>query len=617
LRYRVWMLVAGICVCLLAGAELSARPKAAHGTAFARGSETAWVQSTLAHMTLAEEVGQLFVVNAYGQSTGDSNPAMVKLNREYYGISTIAQLIAKLHPGGIIYFSWSNNLQSPAQTVSLSNGIQRLALRQHTPVPMLISADQEEGEVLRIGPPATVFPGNMALGATGDLGLAGKAAQITGTELRALGINVDNAPVVDVNVNPLNQADGVRSYGDRPSVVSRFAAAQVLGYQTAQATTGVAATAKHFPGLGDVALNSDTGAAVSPQTLAQVEQTNMPSFRAAVQAGVDQVMVGHIVFPRITGPKLPSSLSARFVGGLLRGTLGYGGPVVTDTLDAAALSAYRPAQVALMALRAGDDQLLEVAQDQSVGGLDKPPANLLAAYNAVLRAVSTRAISKARLDQSVIRILKLKWQLGLVKRSQTEPTLWKHVLGTATHEAVAHAAANRSIVLVRNRAGLLPLASHTGKKVLITGFGQVTTATVGQAIAARGLATQVLDTGSDPSRAVISSAVAAARQSDLVVASTFNAWTPGSQGQISLVRALLATGKPVVVTAVGTPYDAAYLPGAATFITSLDYQPVSLNAIVSALFGQVNPSAKLPVTITQPGRPGKVLYGFGYGLGYR
>jgi beta-N-acetylhexosaminidase len=580
-------------------------------------AESQWIQRTLAHMTLAEEVGQLFVINGYGQSVNDTNPAMVKLNREYYGVSTIAQLIAKFHPGGIIYFSWTNNLQDPAQIVSLSNGIQRLELRERTRVPMLISTDQEQGEVLRIGPPATVFPGNMALGATGDLGLARQAAQITGIELRALGINVDNAPVVDVNVNPLNEADGVRAYGDRPAIVSQFAAAQVLGYQAGPRSSGVAATAKHFPGLGDVALNSDTGAAVSPQTLAQVEQTNLPSFRAAIASGVGQVMVGHIVFPRITGRKLPSSLSSLFVNGLLRGTLGYNGPVVTDTLDASALSAYRPSQIALMALRAGDDQLLEIAQDQSVGGQDTPPANLLAGYNAALGAVRTHAISKQRLDQSVTRILALKWQLGLVANPLSNPSAWKRVVGTPAHEAVARTASNRSVVLVRNSAGVLPLAAHTGKKVLITGFGQVTTATIGQDIGAQGLTPQVLATGSAPSGAMISSAVAAARQSDIVVVSTFNAWTPGTPGQLNLVGALLATGKPVVVAAVGTPYDIAYLPGATTFITSLDYQPVSLHALVRAIFGQVKPSGKLPVTITRPGRPRAVLYPFGYGLSYR
>jgi beta-N-acetylhexosaminidase len=482
---------------------------------------------------------------------------------------------------------------------------------------MLISTDQEQGEVLRIGPPATVFPGNMALGATRDIDLARKAAQITGVELRAMGINVDNAPVADVNVNPLNEADGVRSYGDRIGMVSQFARAQVLGYQTAAGTSGVAATAKHFPGLGDVALNSDTGAAVSPQTLAEVKRANLPSFRAAIRAGVDQVMVGHIVFPRITGHKLPTSLSQRFVNGLLRGTLGYDGPVVTDALDAVALDAYTPVQVARKALAAGDDELLEIAYDHSLGGADKPPADLLGAYRAVLNAVRTHAISKQRLDQSVIRILKLKWHLGLVRQPFTKPSEWKRVVGARAHQAVAQAVASRSIVLLKNSAGLLPLAARTGKRVLVTGFGQVTTATIGQDIDAHGLSAQVLPTGSDPSGAMISSAVADAQQSDLVVVSTFNAWTSGAPGQIDLVRALLATGKPVIVAAVGTPYDIAYLPGATTFITSLDYQPISLHALVRALFGQLDPSGELPVTVTQPHRPKAVLYPFGYGLSYR
>lgn len=625
MRARVWTLlaIAGACACLLAATQLLAQPTSARTaitsarTAIAsQTSESAWIQSTLAHMTLPEEVGQLFVVNGFGQSLQDRDPAMVKLNREYYGVSNIAQLIAKFHPGGFIYFTWNNNLQNPAQIVGLSNGIERAALRQRNPVPMTISTDQEQGWILRIGPPATVLPGSMALGATRDLGLARKAALITGVELRALGINVDNAPVVDVNTNPLNQADGLRTYGDRTGFVSQYGSEQVHGYETAISTKGVAATAKHFPGLGDVELNSDTGAAVSPQTLAQVKHTNLPSFRAAIKAGVRQIMTAHIVFPRITGGKTISSLSPLYVTGLLRRDLGYDGPIITDALDAQALSAYTPAHAALMAFKAGNDELLEVEYPKSAGGSDDPPANLLSAYPAVLHAVRTGAISKARLDQSVGRILKLKWELGLVKDPMTDPSEWRNVVGIPSHLAIATEASRRSIVLLKNSAGLLPLAAHTGKKVLVTGFGQTTTATLGQDINSNGLTTQVLATGSDPTSAMIDASVAAAQQSDLVVVSTFNSWTPGAPGQINLVRALLATGKPVIVAAVGTPYDIAYVPGATTFITSLDYQPVSLHALVRALFGQLNPSGKLPVTISQPHRPKAVVYPFGYGLGY-
>ena len=188
----------------------------------------------------------------------------------------------------------------------------------------------------------------------------------------------------------------------------------------------------------------------------------------------------------------------------------------------------------------------------------------------------------------------------------------KRTVGTPAHLKVARRASRRSITLLRNDAGLLPLTPDTGQKALVTGFGVTTTATLGAAVEARGLPAQVLDTGFDPEPAQIAEAVAAAQQSDVVFVSTFNAWTPGVS-QIALVNALLATGKPVVVTAVGTPYDVAYLPNAPTFITSLDYQPPSLEAMVEAIFGEVDPTGKLPVTVREPPPSKGVLYPFGYG----
>jgi beta-N-acetylhexosaminidase len=576
-------------------------------------AERAWIHRTLSHMTVEEKVGQLFVINGFGTGLHDKGPQMVKLNREFYGVADIAQLIRKFKPGGIIYFDWSNKLEDPRKIAGLSNGIQRVARRQGARVPMLISTDQEEGEVTRIGAPATVFPGNMALGATRSLGLTRRAARITGEELRAMGINVDNAPVVDTNLDPLNEADGVRSFGGRPSFVARFGAAAVHGYQDDAGSTGVAATAKHFPGLGDVAINPDDGAVSSPQTLADVHKENFPTLAAAIGAGVDQVMVTHILFPKITGAKWPSSLSPFWVKGQLRGYLHYHGLITTDALDAAAVSSFPPAQVALKALRAGNDQLLEIAQPEELEGSDKPPADLLAARRAVLAAVKRSPDRMRALKASVVRVLRLKWKLGLVADPFAKPARVKDVVGTPGHLAVARRAAQRSITLLRNEAGLLPLAPNTGQKALVTGFGEVTTATLGAAIAAHGLAPQVLDTGFSPTSEGIAEAVAAARASELVVVSTFNAWTPGAS-QIELVDQLLATGKPVIVAAVGTPYDVAYLPGAPTFITSLSYQPPSLEAMVEALFGEIDPSGKLPVTVTAPSSS-KVLYPFGAGIG--
>src|SRR2546421_2693947 len=286
-------------LCLLTATGLAAG-FAEHASA-RRANEAAWIQRTIARMTLGQEVGQLFEINGFGASVRDSTPAMVQLNRSFYRVDNIAQLIKKFHPGGIIYFTWAGNLNAPAQIASLSNGIQRTALSQSPRVPMVISTDQEEGEVLRIGPPATVFAGNMPLGATRNAQFARQSALITGRELRAMGINVDNAPVLDVNVDPLNQADGIRAYGDQVPLVTRLGTAQVRGYQDAQGSRGVGAAAKHWPGFGDSEINSDNGIAKSPQTLAQVEQTNLPPFRAALKAGVDRIMVTHILYTKITG----------------------------------------------------------------------------------------------------------------------------------------------------------------------------------------------------------------------------------------------------------------------------------------------------------------------------
>jgi len=597
------LVLVGAALVACAGPGAARKTEAAARPQPRQNAESRWVEQTLAHMTLRQKVGQLFVINGYGQSVQDPNPQMVAYNKQYYGVRTIKQLIQKYQPGGIIYFNWTNNLLNPQQIVALSNGIQRVSK-----VPMLISTDQEQGEVLRIGPPATVLPGNMALGATHQPGLARQAAVITGKELRAMGINVDDAPVVDVNVNPLNEADGIRSFGDRPAFVSAFASNAVKGYQTKQATIGVAATSKHFPGLGDTTINSDNGKSISNQTLAQIRATNFPPFKAAMRTGLDLVMVGHIDFPNIKPPRGISSLSRFFVGTLLRQELGYKGVVITDALNAGALAGLSPQTIALGAIRAGDDLLLEIGQT----GVDTGKAALVTAYPAVLTAVQRGDIGMPRLNASVRRILRLKWRLGLAAHKMTPPSRVNKVVGTAGHLLFAKALSNDSITLLENSAGLLPLAPSASKKVLVTGFGTTTTSTLGQDFVSRGWVAQVRSTGSSPSPAQIQAAVAAAKTSHLVLVTTFNAW--GSPAQIQLVNALQSSGTPVIVYAVGTPYDIAYFPTVSTFITGYDYQPVSHDAAARAMFGEIQTNGKLPVTIREPAPSTKVLYPFGYGL---
>lgn len=306
-------------------------------------------------MSLDEKVGQLFVSRAYGHSATDPEPADAEQNLAAFGVRTAAELVSRYHLGGIIYFAWAHNTRDPRQIASLSVGLQQAALTTGARIPLLLSTDQEHGAVARIGRPAALLPGAMALGAAGSTAHARRAARIAGTELAAMGIRQDYAPVADVNVNPANPVIGVRSFGSDPHAVAELVAAQVHGYQGA----GVAATAKHFPGHGDTETDSHVGLPVMRHTRAAWEELDEPPFRAAVEAGVDAIMTAHIVFPALDPSGDPATLSRPIVTGLLRERLGFEGVVVTDALDMAGVrQKYGDDRVPVLALLAGCDQLL-------------------------------------------------------------------------------------------------------------------------------------------------------------------------------------------------------------------------------------------------------------------
>ena len=515
----------------------------------------------IAAMTLAEKVGQMVVSYVYGDSATAPSAADAAANQAKFGadVSTAAQAVAKYHLGGVIYFTWSHNLNSPGQIAALSNGLQTAAMGD-TGIPLQISTDQEGGVVNRIGAPLAVSPGNMALGATFDPRTAEAAAKVSGTELKALGINVVDAPVVDVNTNPKNTADGVRSFGDRTAHVAVFSAAAVHGYQRA----GIGTQAKHFPGLGDTTVNTDNGVAVTNETRAQILKTHVPPFRAAIAAGATSVMAAHIIAPALDPTNAPASLSKPIITGLLRNTLHFDGVVITDALEAAALEDYTDQQIVLDAVNAGVDQLLM-------------PRNVPVAIQTLLDAVADGTISEHRIDQSVRRILKTKTYQPYVPETPA--------VGTPEHLATMADAAARSITVLRK--GGLPL--RAGQNVLVTGWGASTTTNLANALGATRFYT------GSPSDAVIAQAVAAAQKADVTVVTTYNAWNDTTQQR--LVAALLATGKPIVVAAVGAPYDIAYFPTAPAYVAAYDYQPVSVTALAAVLRGEARAPGRLPVTI--------------------
>ncbi|WP_327390023.1 glycoside hydrolase family 3 protein [Streptomyces microflavus] len=587
----------------------------ATGTASAHPADASTNASTdrrlrriIAGMSLEEKVGQLFVMRVYGHSATDPDQADIDANLKEIGVRTAAELVATYHVGGIIYFTWAHNTRDPHQIAALSNGIQRAALAGRSRVPLLISTDQEHGIVCRVGEPATLLPGAMALGAGGSRSDTRRAAWIAGAELAAVGINQNYAPDADVNVNPANPVIGVRSFGSDPESVAELVAAQVKGYQGA----GVAATAKHFPGHGDTSTDSHTGLPVIGHTRQQWEELDAPPFRAAIRARIDSVMTAHIVVPALDPSEDPATLSRPILTGILREELGYDGVVVTDSLGMEGVrTKYGDDRVPVLALLAGVDQLLN-------------PPNLSVAWNAVLEAVRGGEISEARIDASILRILRLKTKLGLFRDPFVSGRGVDRTVGVRKHLLDADRIAERTTTLLADPGALLPLSRRTHRRLLVVGADPASpsgttgppTTTLAGAFTELGFSATALSTGTAPNPAKIAEAVAAAQGRDAVVVATYNI-TAGST-QRTLVDALVATGVPVVAVAIRNPYDAAHLAGRglAAVLAAYSWTDVELRAAARVIAGRADPEGRLPVPVQRADDPARVLYPVGHGLSY-
>jgi len=588
-------------VAVTTATALGATVPAASTSAHAAASP---VDRILARMTLPQKVGQLFTTYVYGSDATAPSAADAAANRRLYAVDTPAEVVAKYHLGGVIYFAWTDSVAGgPAQIVALSNGLQRAALSSAKPgIPLQIAIDQEQGVVTRIGPPATQFPGSMALGAGRSAPIARTAAAITGQELLALGVNTNFAPVSDVNVNPLNPVIGTRSFSSDPDLAAELVAAQVAGYQR---DGGVSSSAKHFPGHGDTKDDSHDVFPIITHTREQWETIDAPPFRAAIAEGIDMIMTAHLAFPALDDSGDPATLSRPILTGLLREELGYDGVIVTDALNMEGVrQLYGDAEVAVRALLAGADQLLMTpAMDE--------------AYAAVLAAVRSHRIRPNELDAKVHRVLGLKYRRGVIAQPYADPSAVGAVVGTPAHLAAANEITDRTTTLVKNDAAVLPLGV-AGTKVLVTGYGAATTQILASALTAKGASVQRLETGTSPTDLRIAAAVAAAADKDTVVVTTMKAWdtatTDPRAGQQKLVRQLLDTGKRVVVVAVRDPYDIAYFTAASTYVATYSYSPVAVEAVARVITGDIAPTGKLPVDIPVAGEPDTVLYPFGHGL---
>ncbi|MFI8005139.1 glycoside hydrolase family 3 protein [Streptomyces sp. NPDC086010] len=605
---RRTLLTATAATAVAAVTGVAAVPGSAQASASGAASDR-HLKRLISRMSLEEKVGQLFVMRVYGHSATEPDQADIDANLKEIGVRTAAELISTYHVGGIIYFAWAHNTRDPHQIADLSNGIQRAGLAGRTPLPLLVSTDQEHGIVCRVGEPATLLPGAMALGAGGSPSDARRAGLIAGAELAAMGINQNYAPDADVNVNPANPVIGVRSFGSDPRSVAAMVAAQVKGYQGA----GIASTAKHFPGHGDTSTDSHTGLPVITHTREQWAELDAPPFRAAVAAGIDSIMTAHIVVPALDPSEDPATLSRPILTGILREELGYDGVVVTDALGMEGVrTKYGDERVPVLALLAGVDQLLN-------------PPDLKVAWNAVLNAVKGGEISEARIEESILRILRLKTRLGLFRDPYVTHRGVDRTVGVRSHLAAADRIAERTTTLLANEGSLLPLSRRSHRNLLVVGADPASpsgttgppTTTLAAAFGELGFTATALSTGTAPAQAKIDEAVAAAAGKDAVIVGTYNVSATSSQR--TLVRALAATGVPVVTVAIRNPYDIAQLAGTgyAASLAAYSWTDVELRAAARVIAGRAQPGGRLPVPVQRADAPTQALYPVGYGLSYR
>ena len=512
-------------------------------------------------MDLLEKIGQLFVVPARGD---------------------VERHVRENHVGGIIWF------ESTTQYAAQMNA----HLQSIAKTPLLVSADLESGMGMRFTD-ATWWPPPMAIAATGDPSFAEEMGRVTAREALAIGVNHILAPVADVNVDPRNPVINTRSFGEDPHEVARYVAAFVRGVQS----EGAPATAKHFPGHGDTHVDSHRALPVLDVTLERLNRVELVPFRAAIEAGVASIMMGHLAVPSIDatpapvraefenvygtardevthGGALPATVSPAIIQ-LLRRDLGFGGLIITDSFDMGGLAAhFDPGEAAVRAIEAGEDQILFSADTD-------------AAIAAVRDAVRGGRLSESRIDQSVERVMIAKSTVipsgarDLGGRGNATRTPPPRSLALARDDIGAEFIAERAITLVRDDDQLLPLTQSV-TAIVVTDFPEPNPIEI---------ATRELNA----KRVIAIDATTEHVDVDDPIVLLLALRPKSGAGRIALPKAAQALAKRnVIAVSFGSPY---VLRDFRTAVCAYGIQPVLQRAAIRAIRGEAPMSGILPVTL--------------------
>ncbi|WP_270180196.1 glycoside hydrolase family 3 protein [Alkalihalobacillus sp. CinArs1] len=555
------------------------------------------IQHAINKMTLEEKVGQMLMPD-YRKWNGENVTEM---------LPEIEQQVKDYHLGGVILFR--ENVVTTEQTAKLVSDYQEASEKYG----LLMTIDQEGGIVTRLQS-GTDMPGNMALGAARSEEVTQDVGRVIGEELASLGINMNLAPVLDVNNNPDNPVIGVRSYGEDPELVADQGIAYIKGLQE----TGVAATAKHFPGHGDTAVDSHLGLPEVPHDKERLKKVELYPFQQAMEAGIDAVMTAHVTFPKIDDTKviskkdgeeisLPATLSEKVLTGLMREEMGHEGVIITDAMNMGAIVEHFGAvDAAVRTVKAGTDIVLM-------------PVGLPEVADGLLEAVRSREISNERIEASVERILTLKVNRGIIKSEDPENVdekiqKAKETVGSDAHKAVEKTAAEKSITLIKNE-NVLPLTKQSDENVVVLGRSFIDS--LGEAVKKHQPNATVISLNSnyeltEEQREVVESA-------DKIIVGTYT-YSVGTRSedhpQMKLVSHLMETSEAELIgVGIRNPYDIMAYPEIDSYLAQYGFRTASFEATAAAIFGEYTPSGKLPVTI--PGaNENDVLYPFGHGLTY-
>ena len=537
-------------------------------------AQTKWIDSTLASLPLRERIGQMVMVWVLGDYTS-------------YGDSTFAEVrrwIERDHIGGV-----SMSLGTPIEVAAKVNNMQRLSR-----VPLMTSADLEPGlgrleggvfthYLLEAGG-ATVFPSAMAIAATGRDEDAYDVAKIIAEEARAVGIQINFAPTVDVNNNPSNPVINTRSFGEDPQRVARLSAAFVRGTQSG----GAISTAKHFPGHGDTDVDSHVGLPVVGANWARLTTVELVPFRAAIEAGAGMVMTAHIALPAVEGDSTtPATLAPRIITGVLRDSLAFRGVAITDAMTMEGVGkGYSVEESSVLAVKAGADIILK-------------PSDPTKAIDAVLAAVERGEISPARIDSAARRVLELKARTGVAFNRLVDLDGLREVVGSREHRALAEDIARRAVTLLRDNGSLLPLSG----RVAVVQYMPETELRAGKIfggdIRAALPGTLVIKISPATSVADLDSVTRQVAGADRVVVAAYvrrieGEGRPAVPPHIAKWIDDLARKQKVVAVALGNPYLIRQFPNVSSYVVTYGVGDALERAAAAIVLG------KAPVTGTAP-----------------